>query len=151
MKTFHFSRMLTIALAMFLGVAAINAQKDVSAVMQKGNDKWAELFNSGDAKGLASLYTEDAHLMPPNHPVVAGRAAIEEFWTAVMSFGLTAKLTTKKAEAYGKVAVEEGSGVLYAGDAVVDEIKYVLEWKKVKGEWKINKDIYSSNNPLPEE
>lgn len=43
-------------------------------------DQYFELQSQGDASRLASLYAEDAVLLPPERPIVAGRAAIRQFW-----------------------------------------------------------------------
>jgi uncharacterized protein (TIGR02246 family) len=42
---------------------------------------FAEAFASGDARGVASGYAEDADIVRPNQPPVAGRAAIEAFYS----------------------------------------------------------------------
>lgn len=38
----------------------------------------------GDTPGLATLYTEDGQVLPPNGNFVTGRQAIQIFWQAVM-------------------------------------------------------------------
>ena len=43
------------------------------------NQRFMEAFGRGDAGGLASTYTRDAKLLPPNSDVVTGSQAIQEF------------------------------------------------------------------------
>ena len=38
--------------------------------------RWEKAYNSGDAKGVAAQYAEDALLLPPGTSGVRGRAAI---------------------------------------------------------------------------
>ena len=52
-------------------------------------EAWNEAFNRGDAGAVASLYTEDAKLLPPTHDVIEGRRAIEEFWNGLFKAGVT--------------------------------------------------------------
>src|SRR5205085_4254722 len=40
---------------------------------------WFNYFDKADADGMANLYAEDALLLPPGAPAVAGRAAIKAF------------------------------------------------------------------------
>ena len=146
----HF-RTLTMALAIGLACTQLTAQKVVSAEVTQANDRWEAFFNNGDAAGIASLYTEDGTLLPPNHDVVMGRDQIAAFWGGVVAPGVTVELTTVVAMAKGKMAIEEGRARVLANGNVVDEAKYMLEWKKVNGDWQIHRDIWSSNNPLPED
>ena len=139
-------------LTLFLILAStgsVLAQKDVSAAIQQANDKWGKFFSDNDAAGVASLYTADARLLPPNHPVVTGKENIKAFWESLMQEGIRADVTTITALANGSTAVEEGMVKIYAGDAMVDEVKYIVIWKKVKGEWMIHQDIWNSSNPAP--
>jgi uncharacterized protein (TIGR02246 family) len=52
-------------------------------------EAWNEAFNRGDAGAVASLYTENARLLPPTHDVIEGRQAIEEFWDGLLKAGVT--------------------------------------------------------------
>jgi len=60
-------------------------------------------------------------------------------------------METVKAEAFGKIAIEEGRyKLLVEGDQVVDQGKYIVTWEKVDGKWKIQRDIWNTNNPAPQ-
>jgi uncharacterized protein (TIGR02246 family) len=52
-------------------------------------EDWNEAFNCRDARAVASLYTENAKLLPPTHDVIEGRRAIEEFWAGLLKAGVT--------------------------------------------------------------
>lgn len=49
---------------------------------------WNTAFNKGDASGIASFYTDDAKLLPPDHNIYEGPAGVEKFFTAVLGNGL---------------------------------------------------------------
>jgi hypothetical protein len=60
-----------------LSVPAVAQDK---ATIQSLNDKFAQAFNAGDAAGLATLYTEEAVILPPGAEMMKGRTAIQAFW-----------------------------------------------------------------------
>ena len=48
------------------------------------NRAFEEAVRKGDADRLASLYTVDGIALPPDGPVVKGRSAIKDLWSAVI-------------------------------------------------------------------
>lgn len=127
----------------------MQGSKDVSGEITTVNQGFMESFNQGDAKALVSNYTADAKLYPSNSDVVTGTDAIEGFWSAVMKMGIKkAQMETVSAESYGNIAIEEGRYKLFVeGDIVADQGKYLVTWAKVDGKWKIQRDIWNTNNP----
>ena len=51
---------------------------------------WDAAFNNGDAKVVATFYTEDALLLPPSHDIIKGPASVEKFFAGLFANGLTA-------------------------------------------------------------
>lgn len=137
----------TLAFTMFTSM--LIAQKDASAEIMKANENFMNLFNAGDIDKFASVYTDDARLLPPNGQIVTGRNNIKTFWKGMMEAGIKPVLKTDSAHRYGKTVIEEGTVAIHAGDQVVDQVKYIVIWKKVNGVWKMHQDIWNSNNPLP--
>ena len=68
------------------------------------------LANEKDAAGVTDLfYAEDAQLLPPGSPLIQGKAAIREFWTAFMQIaGNDVTLETHTAGAAGDLAYGVG-------------------------------------------
>lgn len=124
---------------------------DVKSEIEKANAGFVAAYNNGDAKALATNYTENAKLYPSNSDVIEGTQAIEGFWNAVMKMGIKrAQMETVSAESFGIIAVEEGRYKLFVeGDMVVDQGKYIVTWQKVDGQWKITRDIWNTNNSAP--
>jgi uncharacterized protein (TIGR02246 family) len=52
-------------------------------------EAWNNAFNRGDAGAVASLYTENAKLLPPTHDVIEGRGAIQKFWEGLFEAGVS--------------------------------------------------------------
>jgi len=146
-----FIKILAVCLLVMLFHSCSQKSKDVSAEIRDANKGFTEAFGKSDAKSLAQKYTSNAKLFPANSDVVEGREAIEGFWNAVMGMGLNkAELETLTAESFGDVAIEEGRYKLYAGgDQPVDEGKYIVTWAKEEGQWKLQRDIWTTNSPAP--
>ena len=75
------------------------APTDVSAEIRLAEEGFATALAAQDAGALASLYTSDGQLLPPNSDFVGGQDAIRTFWQGVMDAGVAeATLTTVEAE-----------------------------------------------------
>jgi uncharacterized protein (TIGR02246 family) len=144
--------MLMIALLLFLNCQP--AQQDSTKIREAivaANGNFTEAFNSGDAAGVAALYTAEGQLLPGNSDFVAGTPAIQEFWQGAMKMGIkSAKLETIEVEGMGTMAYEVGKYQLFAeGDHKLDQGKYIVIWKQVAGEWKLHRDIWNTSMPAP--
>ena len=122
---------------------------DLQAEIALANQAFMQTFASGDAVGLAELYTSDGALLPTGSEMLAGVEAIQAFWQGALDAGLAqATLATKELEAHGDTAIEIGRYEL--GDAegnVADTGKYLVVWKKDGGQWKLHRDIWNTNQP----
>ncbi|HEX6016448.1 MAG TPA: nuclear transport factor 2 family protein [Geminicoccaceae bacterium] len=73
---------------------------------------WNDAFNRGDAKAVASFYSENAKLLPPTHDVIEGREAIERFWDSLLKAGMTShtlEMTAVEDDQRGAVGVAKWS------------------------------------------
>ena len=95
-----------------------NIQNTISAI----NTKFDAAFNAKDASAIASLYAENAVVMPaPAGAPVEGRAAIQAFFTGLIAAGvIDHKLTLTAAVADGNLAYQRGTwaGAMVDGDGV---------------------------------
>lgn len=108
-------------------------------------------FSRGDAAGAATVYTDDAQVLPPNSAVVSGKQAIQTFWQGAMHMGVQAvTLETVEVEGFGNTAYEVGTFTLQGAEGqVLDAGKYVVIWKQEGGQWKLHRDIWNSSRPAP--
>ncbi len=114
------------------------------------NQQWLAAFAKGDAAAIAALYTEDATMLPPGSDLVTGHAGITGVVQGMIKSGLKiTMLKTLAIEQHGPSAREIGR---FAGDVpgtdnkpVTVEGKYVVNWKDVKGQWKLDTDIWNMN------
>jgi len=114
--------------------------------IEKLNATFVELFNKGDAAGVAALYADDAVVLPPGAGIVKGRAAIEAFWKGAAETLGDAKLTTLEVRPFGENAAREiGYFSLHSKSSPAQELtgKYVVVWERVGSQWKLGTDIWN--------
>ncbi|HDZ26529.1 hypothetical protein LCGC14_0669500 [marine sediment metagenome] len=127
--------------------------KEVMALAQERqaiaetNIKFGEVFSSGDAAALASLYTEDAWLISQTGDMFKGREGVEAFWAGAFQMGMKeVVLTTVDVMRMDDMVGEFGKADLTIKPEGQDEIKdvgkYLVIWKKAAdGTWKLYADI----------
>jgi ketosteroid isomerase-like protein len=107
-------------------------------------------FNEGDAAGTAALYTDDAQILLPWHPAIAGRPAIAAFFKANIDKYIGFGNDTTWSAVKGDMAVEQGvynvRNVRVGAD--VEAGKYIRIWKRVNGSWKLYRDMFSADTQL---
>jgi uncharacterized protein (TIGR02246 family) len=119
----------------------------IHLVIEAVNERFMQAFERADAAGLASLYTEDGQLLPPGREIAYGWEAIRAFWQAALDGGISAaRLEIAEVEAHGDTAIEVSRYTLLgAGEQVLDQGKYIVIWKRERGQWKLHRDIFNSN------
>jgi uncharacterized protein (TIGR02246 family) len=130
------------------------APPDNSAEARAGieavNATFMKLVAEKNAAGLAALYTDTARVLPPNGAPVEGRAAIEQFFAGIVQGIAKVQLDTVEVEGHGDTAHEvEALAFFDANGTKIDEGKAIVIWKKVGEEWKLHRDMFSSNLPPP--
>lgn len=114
------------------------------------NRLFEEAARKHDAARLASLYTPDAVVMPPDGPFVRGHDDIREMWAgAIKQLGLIdVKLDTRDLEVVGDTAYETGEATLELeperGRRATAVVKFVVVWKRIGGEWRLHRDIWNA-------
>ena len=126
-------------------------QKD----LESSNSLFAKSFNSKDATGVSTFYTDDAELLPPNAPEVKGRDNIQNFWQQAIDMLSDMNLTMDTVVVEGDAAIETGNYTINVHmvnqPTTMDKGKYMVVWKYMPdGKWKIFRDMFSSNLPLPQ-
>lgn len=138
--------MLKIVFVCILTLLAFGAGAQEKSEIAKLNARFADLFNKGDAAGVAALYADDAVVLPPGSGIVKGKNDIEAFWKKAAETLGDAKLTTVDVKALGPTAAREtGHFSLKTKSSPPQEVvgKYVVVWEKVGAEWKLSADIWN--------
>jgi uncharacterized protein (TIGR02246 family) len=106
-------------------------------------EDWLAAVRANDAAKIAGIHAEDGRILAAGAPVIAGRAAIEEFWKgllAVTNDTVVFGPTTIDVDPAGTMAFEVGTYSFMTGEAgseTENSGKYVVVWKKIAGEWKV--------------
>ena len=131
--------------------ATAPTQGNVRQAIEANNSKWAEALSRGEAATIAALYTSTAQLLPANGNVVSGKEAIQKYWQGAITSGFKAiTLTTVEVESCGDTVYEVGKYTVPGeGGKVLDPGDYVVIWKREKGQWKLHRDIWTTNTPAP--
>lgn len=124
-------------------------QEEAAQQIAQQNQQWMAAVEKGDAAAVAEVYTQNAQFMPPNMPLLEGREGIETFIDGARENGVKKiKLKTSELEVSDALAIETGSyQILVEGDQVVDEGKYMIEWRQEDDQWFMHRDIFNSNLP----
>jgi uncharacterized protein (TIGR02246 family) len=124
--------------------------EEVRKSIDAENKKFMKGFIKADPSLTASVYTDDAVLLPPGGDMIHGKKAIEEFWGGVMASGVKeAKLNTVELSGSGDFCQEMGTGVLVShpegGERAEQNAKYVVVWEHTPAGWKYKWDIWNSS------
>ncbi len=119
---------------------------------QAAAEGWVAAFNSGDAEGLALMYSEDSQLLPYDRPAVSGSAAIQEFWTTYNPGQVRIEVSGVNAERVGPYWFREGSySAIYPDEGEPRVGKFLELWKQAGSAWLLYRQMWSPNAPTPPE
>ncbi|HSQ05126.1 MAG TPA: DUF4440 domain-containing protein [Burkholderiales bacterium] len=136
--------------ACLVAAAPVRAQDQTAKAAIAAADKaFVAAFNKHDAAGIAAIYSSTAEAFPPNSDIVKGRDAIQKMWQGALDQGIaTVDVATTEVHAEGNLAYEVGTYSMQTADGkVADRGKYCVVWIKEAGQWKLHRDIWSTNLP----
>lgn len=135
-----------IVLIALAGLAGCGKAREPEPFPQAAADGWLAAFNSGDVEGLALMYTPDAEILPPNHPIVNGDAAILEFWKSFNPGNVRLETSAVETMKLGKYWFREGTyHRLYENEGEPRVGKFIELWVKVDSAWLIHRHMWSPN------
>ena len=131
------------------GTVTVSAQNGAAEAIKAVNQLFQEYVAEGNADALTMLFTEDGMSMQPNTNPFVGHDAIREAHAAMLATGVGAlRLTTDELQVFGDTAHEVGRYVTETADGGhIDHGKYVAIWKRIDGEWKLHRDIFTATWP----
>ena len=112
---------------------------------------FGDFIKKGDSTGVANLYASDAKVMGSNMPAITGKAAITSAFAGFINSGVGgATLTTTEVWGTESMVSEEGTYSLSdKSGKELDKGKYIVLWKMEDGKWKLFRDCWNSDAPLP--
>jgi len=146
-----------LVLALVFGIAgcakpSVDSQAEANALMQTSRD-WARAVAGGDVDAALSYWADDAVVMPPDQPAVAGKAALREFvlgMQKIPGFSITWEPERAIISSAGDIGyLIENNRVTFAdanGELQTQFGKAVTIWRKdASGAWKCVVDAWNNN------
>ena len=136
-----------------VAIAARLTATDEAAIRQ-ALDAEMNAANAADAMAWASLYTPDAIVLRPHASAVQGHDAIQQ-WLATLPHISNAKAQGVEVMGYGDLAYLRGAySMTFSIPGVPSPIdewgKFLQIYRKQSdGAWKMTREIYNSDLPLP--
>jgi ketosteroid isomerase-like protein len=131
-----------------MGPLSMATEADASARIAQAGQRFLQLFALNNSSDIAACYTEDAQMLTAGISPVRGRAAIESVFKFTNAPGHTLEFQTEDLDVQGATAIEIGAYVRRDRHrASVDRGRYMVVWKRVDGEWKIHRDMFTRARP----
>ncbi len=146
-----------LALALILGIAGFAqpaaAQQDDAAALMQTSREWAKAVAGGDVEVILSYWANDAVVMAPDQPAVAGKEALRAFvlgMQKIPGFSITWEPERAVISASGDLGylIEHNRVTLTGTDGTVTTQfgKAVTIWRKdASGAWKCVVDAWNNN------
>jgi ketosteroid isomerase-like protein len=120
-------------------------------------EKYRKASLAGDIPAVMALYADNAIEMPPNQPLLKGKADIGAYYRKRMKEAKLTGLTLTHLDTYasGDVGYLVGASTQTAKPAAGGEVKdsghYTVIMRKMAGVWKVTSAIYNSDRPAKPE
>ena len=142
---------LCLAVIALIGFATPSLAAGVREAIEAANAKFSAIAAQGDGATLAGLDAKDGAVMPAGSDPIRGTQAIAKFWQNAFSSGVAA-IELKTVEVYGQGATATEVGEYALRDKagkLLDRGKYIVIWHNEGGQWKLLRDMFSTNVPPP--
>jgi len=109
--------------------------------------------NASDLNGVLAVWSDDGVLMPPHHPPVHGRAALEQYFRDLFSHSRFAFVFGSSDIDVAGIALQRieyttSAWPLGGGSVVQDRGKGLHVYRRQRdGSWKLAQDIWNSDIP----
>ena len=125
--------------------------EEAKAAIETAGQTFVIAMNKGDSITLANCYTTDAKMMGPNEKAIVGRPAIQKVFSGWIKSGMPT-FTMKTVAIWGKeemMAAEEEWAFSDKDGKILDSGKSIELFKMEHGKWRMFRDCYNSDLPLP--
>lgn len=117
--------------------------------IHKNISKFSKAYMDGNIDALVDMYTDDGKIFPNNRKIMAGKTELLSYWAIPEGVKiLHHKVTPTEIKIENDIAYDfgyyEGTTLTKDKKEVSWQGKYIIIWKKIKGEWKIYLDIWNN-------
>lgn len=121
--------------------------KQGEASIKQSNQRYMKSFKASDSVELATCFSKDGKLMISDTPAIEGRDDIMKYFAAMMRNGIKS-FEIKSNTIWGDSSLLAEEGTYEMADVnnnKVDKGKYIVLWKPEGGNWKMYRDMYTSD------
>jgi len=152
--------MIAAALALACSTGDAGARRNQPAALQAGVDSAANrllsALRSDAPDSLIALMADDVVIMPPNEPVLTGKAAVRTWYEQLVKQMRTSSLEVTNREVLigGDYATEVARfewtlAPVDGGPSVTDRGSYMQVWhRESDGRWAFSREVWNSTTPL---
>jgi ketosteroid isomerase-like protein len=133
---------------------AARGREDEERTIRAQDEAWSRALEAKDLDGVMASYADDAVLLPPNAPLVSGKAAIRErFAGRLAAPGYQASFVTTRVVVARARDVAWELGVFRvvtkdeAGRPVLRVGKHLVAWEKRGSHWKVTAESLNFDAP----
>ncbi|HXS57664.1 MAG TPA: DUF4440 domain-containing protein [Hanamia sp.] len=123
--------------------------KQGEASVKQSNKNFMKAFETNDSAAVANCYTTDAKAMLANRTSIEGKDSIRHFYAGAMKNGVR-NFDLKTIKIWGDSSILAEEGLYKYSDSngkQLDKGKYIVLWKLESGNWKMYRDIWTSDLP----
>ena len=118
---------------------------EVRSEIQALEDAYEKAANANDAEAVVEYFSDDAHRLPPNGPMIKGKEAILANMKEGEDDGSTLKLEVVEVFADGDLAVEVGKWTSVDSSGMEATGKYISVFEKRDGKYLCIRDIWNAD------
>jgi len=116
------------------------------AAVKQTNLSFIKSFKKKDTSEIVQSFTKDAKLLPNGRAAIEGKDSIREFYKALLNSNVKQiELNTESIWGDSILVAEEGTYTFEGKDSTVDKGKYIVLWKRESGNWKMYRDMWTSD------
>ena len=110
--------------------------------------QFADLMQQRDDKKISMMFTEDAKLMPPEKPIIEGRAEIQAYMQDLL-LGQSVPTELREVEqiSMGDYVYRDGTLIQHSLNGTTQIGKFSQVWKYVDGSWKQHRVMWNISTP----
>ena len=121
----------------------------------KSHQQFVDAILKGDIATLATLFTKNAVLMPPNDTTLFGRAELEEWYQEYFeAFRVTAlEIVERELTEFTDCVIERWTYLVAiepvdGGERIRDDGRSLNIWSREDGEWRMSQSMFNSIRPI---
>lgn len=131
---------------------AFDIEQARASILQ-GNESFMKAFKNQDTLKLVQSYTSNGQLLPCGGPPIENKDSLMAFYGRLFGSGIsTYHLQTIHIGGDSTLVAEEGTYIMEDEKGEnMDEGKYIVLWKREAGNWKMYRNMWTSNfktNPV---